>query len=152
MEQIQSDFEACRTADFEAFLKAINDRIQKAAGEASIAVKIDFNSPELDEIKFIYDSAYQAAAARYMPKPGEVIVPIEPTHEMFTGLGRDILLWMECTKDRSAKSMYQFLANCEVEIPDCMKVEVEPASGHVSKGDILALTYRAMISAYKREG
>ena len=78
---------------------------------------------------------------------GYVLVPREPTEEMWSGLARDIIMWWCMYEPPTGQSLFRHLTNSGTEIPQWLRDEI-PDIDHVpAKGDVAVIIYRAMLAA-----
>ena len=83
-------------------------------------------------------------------KVGSVrVVPCEPTEEMWGGLARDIIKWMEFAERHTPRDLFDFLEKIGTDIPDWLRLEPELSNlDHaISKGTRAVIIYKAMLSA-----
>ena len=75
-----------------------------------------------------------------------VVVPREPTEEMWSGLARQLVLWRDMS-DNTGRGLYQHLKAAGWPVPDWLRKEI-PDTNHVpAKGDVAVVIYRAMLAA-----
>lgn len=76
------------------------------------------------------------------------VVPFNPTEAMWGGLARAIMMWMDLSCRKSAKTLYQHLEDTGRDIPEWFKEEAElkdRTSDHfISKGTRVVLIWKAM--------
>jgi hypothetical protein len=77
-------------------------------------------------------------------------VPVVPTDEQWSGLARDIMLWMDMGP-MTPRALFEHLEQCGTEVPDWLRNEPEMQNLDFipSKGTRCAIIYRAMIEDYK---
>lgn len=81
-----------------------------------------------------------------VPK-GWKLVPEEPTEEMWGGLARDLMMWLDF-ENKTVEALRRHLAMLNVEWPKWMDDEDElKGSGVPSKGTRATLIYKAMLAA-----
>jgi hypothetical protein len=80
--------------------------------------------------------------------PGMVLVPIDPTEEMWGGLARSIMMWLDFDR-KTPGALFKHLEASGVEIPQWLRDEPEMKRlDHVpSKGTRCVILYRAMLDA-----
>lgn len=80
---------------------------------------------------------------------GYVAVPKKPTEEMWSGLARDIVMWMNMGGRKTARSLFDHLDMIGRDIPQWLRDEPELQHlDHVpSKGTRAVIIYYAMIAA-----
>ncbi|MBA1234741.1 hypothetical protein G7Z98_09255 [Pseudomonas stutzeri] len=102
--------------------------------------------------------AYRNAApiAQTAPQPeqsglapeGYALVPITPTEEQWSGLARDLMMWLDMS-DKTAQGLFKHLRMIGVEPPQWLRDEPEmQGAGVPSKGTRVTLIYRAMIEDF----
>lgn len=78
---------------------------------------------------------------------GWKLVPVEPTEEMWGGLARDLMMWLDFD-NKTVEALRRHLAMLNVEWPKWMDDEDElKGSGVPSKGTRATLIYKAMLAA-----
>ncbi|MES2973338.1 MAG: hypothetical protein V4757_07000 [Pseudomonadota bacterium] len=93
-------------------------------------------------------STEESSAVAPQAARGWVMVPVEPTQEMWSELARDIVWWLyTCQAPHHASKMYKFLRNLGREIPEWLLQEIPDVDHTPAKGDFAVAIYRAMISA-----
>jgi len=88
-----------------------------------------------------------AIAAHVCPE-GYVVVPKEPTEEQWSGLARDIVMWLDMDRP-TPRALFDHLHRLGVAVPGWLGVEPEMQNlDHVvSKGTRAVVIYRAMLLA-----
>ena len=77
-----------------------------------------------------------------------VLVPIIPTEEQWSGLVRDLMMWLDMY-DKTTQGLFQHLRLLGVEPPQWLLDEPEmKGTGVPSKGTRVTLIYRAMIEDF----
>lgn len=87
----------------------------------------------------------RALAAR-LPD-GWVMVPREPTEAQWSGLARDVVLWMQAYQRHDSDSLLKHLDRSGTEIPAWLRKEADTGSHSLPKGSIAAIIYKAMLAA-----
>lgn len=81
---------------------------------------------------------------------GYKVVPVEPTEEMWGGLARDIMMWLDMYDGhkKTPRNLFNHLDNLGREIPDWLREGEMAHLDHVpSKGTRCYIIYRAMLAA-----
>lgn len=93
----------------------------------------------------------RAAAAMLSVPEGFVMVPVEPVEAQWSGLARDIMMWISMYpgSGMTPRSLFQHLELMGHEIPQWLRDEPEMQSlNHVpSKGTRAVIIYKAMVAA-----
>lgn len=75
------------------------------------------------------------------------IVPVEPAEEQWSGLARDLMMWLDMG-DKTPQGLFKHLKMLGVEPPKWLLDEAEmQGSGVPSKGTRATLIYKAMLAA-----
>ncbi len=81
--------------------------------------------------------------------PRMLRLPVEPPAEMWSGLPRDIVMWMQLYRigELTPKCLYEHLTDVGRDIPAWMHNELEMQSPDhtISKGTLVVLIYKAML-------
>ena len=84
---------------------------------------------------------------------GYVLVPVEPTEEMWGELARDIIMWMQMTPaPHYGSKLHTHLTRLGKEIPDWLAKEIPNIDHTPSKGTIATCIYKAMLAAILKGG
>lgn len=111
-----------------------------------------FMYPALRNIHIEHGSSVKRYKPLYALPEGYMIVPIEPTEEMWGGLARDIIHALDFNCKTPAK-MVEFLTNCGVKIPEFFgdESELKNQDHVISKGTRAVLIYKAMLKAFQSD-
>jgi hypothetical protein len=104
----------------------------------------------VDEAKVVAQSDYDRRIAGLLSKmeqDGLKLVPAQPVEAQWSGLARDIMMWMDMD-DRTPRGLFFHLKALGRDIPDWLKAEAEmDRLDHVpSKGTRVAIVYKAMLA------
>lgn len=77
---------------------------------------------------------------------GLVTVPREPTEAQWSGLARDVIMWMNAYDRHSSETLLKHLERSGAEIPDWLRKEADTGPHSLPKGSIAAIIYKAMIA------
>lgn len=77
---------------------------------------------------------------------GLVTVPREPTESQWSGLARDVIMWMNAYDRHSSETLLKHLERSGTEIPDWLRKEADTGPHSLPKGSIAAIIYKAMIA------
>lgn len=101
-------------------------------------------------IAMIQDYGDRRAAA-IVPE-GYVVVPVEPTEDMWMHLARDIVFWLyTCPAPHNGSKMHEFLLNLGTTIPEWLSKEIPDSDSTPPKGTVAVCIYRAMLEAAPKE-
>jgi len=96
----------------------------------------------------IAQTEQQPAQSAVIPE-GYALVPITPTEAQWSGLARDLMMWLDMS-DKTARGLFRHLQMLGIEPPQWLRDEPEmQGSGVPSKGTRVTLIYRAMIEDYR---
>jgi hypothetical protein len=124
-------------------LKVLSENVRHKAG-------IEFgglrdNEATRSAIVTLMEFARAALEAKAEPVADSRIVPVQPTEAQWSGLARDIIMWMDMGGRPTGESLYEHLDMCGRDIPQWLRDEV-PNVNHVPpKGTRAAIIYKAMI-------
>jgi hypothetical protein len=105
---------------------------------------IDLVGENLDSV---VRAAMKDAAPQAVPA-GFVLVPVEPTEAMWSGLARDIVFWLYMNSGpHYGSKMYEHLRNLGTEIPDWLLKEIPDTDSTPPKGTVAVVIYKAMCAA-----
>lgn len=80
-------------------------------------------------------------------KEDYVLVPREPSEEMWGGLARDLVMWRDMDRPPTGAFLYRHLGRLGRAIPEWLRAEI-PDTEHVPpKGSVAVCIYKAMIAA-----
>lgn len=79
---------------------------------------------------------------------GWKLVPIEPTETQWSGLARDIMMWLGMSNNRSPRSLLRHLELTGQKIPQWLfdEPEMQTLDHALSKGARVVILYRAMLA------
>lgn len=98
-------------------------------------------------IAALCDLALQALAATPRAEHTEgVVVPVEPTEEMWSGLARDIVMWRDLSIP-TGDQLHLHLRRSGTEIPEWLAHEIPDTRAVPSKGTVAVCIYKAMLAA-----
>ena len=103
-------------------------------------------------VKETLDAIFDAVSdiSKSIP-PDHVIVPRVPNEDMWGGLARDIMMWMDFDCRKTPRTLLDHLRRSGSKLPDWLADEPEMKNlDHViSKGTRVVLIYRAMVEDFK---
>lgn len=99
-----------------------------------------------DRIVQAKDARIAELEAQLKEREGWVMVPVEPTEEMWSGLARSLMMGrdLNCFK---AGAMMNHLNSSGAELIPSIESELSNPDAHLSKGDMCVLIYKAMIAS-----
>lgn len=98
----------------------------------------------------LYDTAYknleqECYHALRTRVEGHIVAPIMPDEEMWGGLARDLVFWMQITPGAwTGTSLHKCLKRKGTPIPEWLAKEIPDADSSPSKGTIVSCIYLAM--------
>ena len=92
-------------------------------------------------------------ALRAAIEAGAVVVPKEPTEEMWSHLARDIVFWLySSSAPHHGAKLHEFLRNCGTPIPEWLTREISDSDNTPPKGTVAVAIYKAMIAPTQEDG
>lgn len=108
------------------------------------------------EARAMLEHVLQGIALSPLAAPAEsatVVVPREPTEIQWSGLARDIMMWLDMER-KTPRALFDHLERIGTSIPQwlCDETEMKNLDSVPSKGTRCVIIYRAMLAAAQGEG